>query len=544
MRANLRAWARAGAALAVLVTAASAAAQDLPVVKGRRAVASVQGDPITLDEFNRQRPAAAPADPAADVRLLNHLINLRLVAQEGRRMELDKLPEIRRMVDTYARLTLREELVGRAIKDVKADPKDVDEIYRNAVRQWTVSAVLFPGEAAANTMAAELAAGKDFAALAAAHLAAGTATKVDDAAVLKRDGADPAVAHALATLAVGMTSPVIRTPSGSVILKVQEIGYPEDAAARATAERIVVTNKRREAVAALDAALKKKYVKINEALLKSLDFESQTPDMEARLKDGRVLADIKGEKPITVAEMTEELKFRFFHGSQLAAERKRLNAKKGEVLDAMLHRRVFRKEALRLKLDRTDAYRDKVKEYEESVLFEAVLRKAVAPDVRVTEADVKAYYDAHRAEYATPEMIRIRSLAFGDQAAAEATRDLLRTGADFQWVASRVEGQLDPRTSGLLSFDSRPIMTSELPDGVRKAVAGAKSGDVMVYPAPEHRFYVLAIESVIAAQPEAYENLRDKLRERVVNAKIGQAVEEYAGRLRSLSDVKVYLKGA
>jgi hypothetical protein len=544
MTTDRRLWILACAAVLAALTVVSAWAQDLPEVKGRKVVASVQGDPITLDEFNRQRPPAGETDPAADARLLRNLINIRLIAQEGRRMDLDKLPEIRRMLEAYAPVTLREELVERIIKDVKADPKEVEATYRAAVREWKVSAVLFATEEAAQSMATELGAGKDFGELAKGYLAAGKAMKVNDGVMVKRDAADPAVAKALAGMAVGATSPVITTQSGSVLLRLDDVHYPDDPQARATAERSIVFKKRREAVEAYDAALRAKYVKVDGALLKSIDYEAATPSIEDLLKDTRVLARIKGEKPVTVAEMTEQLKFQFFHGAQMAAERHRLNSKKVEILDGIIHRRIFRKEALRLKLDRTNSYRDKLKEYEESLLFEAVLRKAVVPDVRVSEDDVKAYYEAHKAEYTTPEMIRMRSLAFGDKAAAEASRDLLRTGADFQWVASRAEGQLDPSTEGVLSFDNRPIMTTELPEGVQKAVAGAKGGDVTLYLAPDKRFYVLAIDSIIAAQPEAYENLRDKLREKVVNVKIGQAVEEYADRLRALSEVKVYLKGA
>jgi hypothetical protein len=54
-----------------------------------------------------------------------------------------------------------------------------------------------------------------------------------------------------------------------------------------------------------------------------------------------------------VGELTEALKFQFFHGTKMAVERKRLNAKKEQILDGMLHRKVFRKEALRLALDTT-----------------------------------------------------------------------------------------------------------------------------------------------------------------------------------------------
>jgi hypothetical protein len=343
-------------------------------------------------------------------------------------------------------------------------------------------------------------------------------------------------------MAAGSTSPVIATRSGFVILKLEEILYPDKPAERAQAEQIVLTARRKDAVSAFDDALKKKYAKVNRELLDGIDFDAAAPGTDALLKDRRVLAEIKGEPPITVGDLTEQLKFQFFHGTSMAAERGKLNAKKQQVLDGMLHRKVFRKEALRLGLDKTDAYRDKLKEFEAATLFGAFVRKVVVPGIRLTDDAVKAYYEAHRAEYTTPEMIRIRSLVFADRKDAERAAESLKQGADFQWVAGQAGGQVDPNTRGVLSFDGRPIMTSELPDGIRQAVAGARAGDARLYTGPEKpHVYVLAIQDVVAAQPQPYEQVRRELAEKVLDAEIQRAVEEYAVKLRSLSDVKVYL---
>lgn len=537
--------------LALVLGAAGSSADELPVIKGKKVVAVVQGEPIALDELDRQIKAATAdqvagtrTDQQAPAAILNRMINVILIAQEGRRMGLNALPEIRKMVESHARITLREELVERVVKDVKAAPDQVEETYRASVREWKISAALFTSEEHAREMTAGLGAGKTFLEVARAFLAAGKAAKVEEAVILKREATDPAIGTVVAGMTVGAVSPVIRTKSGLVVLRLDDVHYPDDPAARARAEQIVLTSKRIEAVTAFDQSLKKKYVKLNRELLKSIDYESAKPGIDALLKDRRVLAEIKGEKPVTVAELTEELKFQFFHGEGMAAERKRLNARKDKVLDGMLHRKVFRKEALRLGLDKTDAYRSKVNEFERSALFEAVVRKAVAPDVKLSEDDLKAYYAEHRAEYATPEMMRIKSLVFADRSNAETVLESLRKGADFQWVADRAEAQVDPNAKGVMSFDGRPIMTTELPGGVQKAVAGVKAGDVRLYASPESHVYVLAIQDVVAAQPRPYEQVRQEIGGKLVDAKIQKAVQEYADKLRSLSEVRVYLKAS
>ncbi|MBI2216919.1 MAG: peptidyl-prolyl cis-trans isomerase [Candidatus Rokubacteria bacterium] len=537
-----------GLALVVL-TAATSAAQGLPVFKGKTIVAMVQGEPITLDELNRQvaamkrdRAPGAAADRRAELALLDRMVYALLITQEARRMGFDRLPELRKMLDSHARVALRQELVDWIVKDVQADAKQVEERYRASVREWTVSAALFDDEKHAEAMAAEVSAGRDFGDVARTYLAAGKAAKVDVGLALKRQVMDPAIGNAVATMAVGSISPVIATKSGFVLVRLDDVRYPDDAAARAAAEDAVLLDQRKEAVAAFDRALKQKYVKIHGQVLESLDYEAPTPGIEALMKDHRALADIRGEKPITVGDLTEELKFTFFHGTAMAIERKTLNARKTQLLDGMLHRRVFRKEALRLKLDRTDTYKARLKDYEQSVLFDLVVRKAIAPDVKLDEKQLEAYYDRHRNDYSRPEMMRIKSLVFGTRPDAERTLESLRTGADFQWVAGRADGQLPPGTKGVHVFDGKPIMTAELPEGVRKAVAGAKAGDARLYASPESHFYVLAVQQVVAASPQPYEEVRAEIVERVWKVELEKAVKAYAEKLMSLSDVEIYLK--
>jgi parvulin-like peptidyl-prolyl isomerase len=535
----------------VALMALGATAQELPVVKGKKVVARVQGEAITLAELDqqvaalrRERPAGTAVDRNQELALLGRMIDMVLIAQEARRMGLDKLPEIRQVIDANARVALREELVERVVKDVKADPEAVEKIYRASVQEWKVSAVLFSQEEPARAMAAELAAGKSFGELAKTYLDEGKATKMEDGTVLTRQVVDPELGRALSGMVVGGISPVVHTHEGFIILKLGEILYPDKPGERAQAEQIVLTSKRKGAVSAYDEALRKKYVKVNRALLDGLDFEKETPGIEALLKDKRVLAEVKGESPVTVGDLTEALKFQFFHGTTMAAERKKLNVKKEQMLDGLLHRKVFRKEALRLGLDKSDSYRSKLKEFEATTLFGAFLRKVIAPGIHIKEEEITAYYDEHLQQYSSPEMIRIKSLVFAERKDAEKAAESLRQGADFQWVASQADGQVDPSAPGALSFDGRPIMTSEIPDELRKAVAGARAGDARLHAGPDGRFYLLAIQDVVAAQPQPYEQVRREIVEKVLDVKLQRALEEYAGKLRSLSVVEIYLKAS
>jgi hypothetical protein len=177
----------------------------------------------------------------------------------------------------------------------------------------------------------------------------------------------------------------VRTQAGYMLMHLQDVRYVESLEAKEEARRAALAEAKRDTLEAFDESLKRKHAKVKRELLQSLDYESPTPGFDALLKDSRVLVEVAGEAPITVGELTEQLRFQFYHGTRQAAEQKRINAKKDAVLDGILHRKLFRKDALRRGLQKTDAYRDTVAEYENGVLFGMFLNKVIVPEITLKE---------------------------------------------------------------------------------------------------------------------------------------------------------------
>ncbi len=517
--------------------------QNLPVVKGKRAVATVNDEPITLDEFNRALASSDESKRGKEDRLalLRRLINVRLILQEGGRMGLDELREIEKMVDVFSRVTLREELLEKHVKNMKADEKEVDKVYRESVKEWKIDSLLFQKEEDARKMEEEIKAGKHFDELSKEFIAAGKA-KGEKGEYLKVKNINPQIVDVVSKMEVGSVSPIIPLKSGFIILKLEDVRYPEDPEARNQARLEVLKSKKIKALKDYSSALTKKRAKVHKEVLDSVDYESKDPGFEAFLKDERVIAEIKGENPITVKELTQSLQQEFYHGIEKAIESKKVNSRKIQVFEEMLYKRVLRGEALRLGLDKTESYKNKVKEYENSIVFGAFINKAVVPDVKLREEEVKAYYDEHIGKYTYPEMMKINSLVFGMRKDAEDAIEKLRKGTDFRWLSDNAEGQVDRNAQGVINFEGNLVMTKDFPEGVQKAVSGARAGDFRFYESPDGRFYVLAIQEVVPARPQPYEEARKDASQKVFEEKLGKAVEEYADKLRAVSDVKIYLK--
>jgi hypothetical protein len=515
---------------------------------GERGIAArVNGEAIDRDELERELASSGDethgqvgARAVGRATLLKRLIDGRLVAQEARRMGLDQLPEIRNMVDVFSKVTLREQLMDIQLKGKEPDQADVDRLYRAATAEWRLTSLLFTKQVDAERMAGDLKEGGSFDRLAKEAVDSGRGKPGEGERYLKVKEINQAIVKVVSTMKPGEGSGVIPLPSGYVVLRLDDIRHPESAEERELARREALKEKRLKILKAYNETLVKKYAVVHKDLVDGLDFEAKEPGFERLLDDRRVLVEIKGESPITVGELGRQLKQQLYHGVERAAESKNINVKKRTVLEDMLYKRLFRKEALRLRLDRTAEYRNRIREYENSLLFGAFVQKAVAPDVRVTEEEVKKYYDKHVAEYTSPEMVRMKGIAFTKRADAESAIDRLRSGTDLQWLQANAEGQADKDNPDLLPLDGKLVTVSDLPEGLKKAVSGSAPGDLRIYAAPEGLFYALLMEDVIQARPSPFEETRGQVAKRIFDDKLKQGLEEYLVKLRAAADIKVY----
>ena len=522
--------------------------QALPVRNGRSAVAVVNRDPIYLDEFLRERgPSANRAGlqlgrgNTEDLALLDRLITIKLIVQEAATMGLGEVAEIQKQVDVTSREILREVLIERLVKDIPPDAAAIEKLFREAVREWKTTSLLFQSDDAAQRARKDITAGALFADVAAKAVAAKSAKTDSDTTFHPKKEYLPQIAEALATLQVGKVSPVIRLQNGFVLVKVVDIRYPANADARAEATKQVVSQQQLVFLKAHEQVTRRQFVVVNKTLLSSLNFEALQPSLETLLKDKRVVAEIKGAAPVTVGDLTDYLRMQYFHGSDQPAQRKRMTSKKEEALDATLGRRLLNMEALKLGIDKTHAYRDRITGYKESLIFDAFVQKVIAPENKMKEEEVKAHYNGHLKEYSSPGMLRVRSLAFARRDAAEDAMRKLKGGADYGWLVANAEGRVAKGATGLLALDGQPVMIDSMPDGLQKALAGSKAGEFKLYASPEGYFYVLSVQQVIGSTPRPYDEVREEIAKKLYGEKIKKAVETYAGKLRAQTKVEAYL---
>jgi hypothetical protein len=476
---------------------------------------------------------------------LDRLITVRLFIQEARQMGIADLPDIRGTLDRFSEALLRRLYEREIVKDVTADAAEVEKAYRERVKEWKIDSLMFKNEDEAKKTAARIKEGMSFAEAGAEAIREGTASGPGKAAAVRAQGLQPQVAAVLSAMQPGAVSDIIVIGAGKgrvfSLVKLEETGYPENADERAITASEVLTEAQKRRFAKHRAELVKRLVSTDTKALKAIDYEAKNPGLDRLEKDQRVVARVRGEEPIRVADLTAALKKKFFHGMEQAAQSKKINREKTAMLHDLIDKKLFRREALKLGLDRRTEYTALIKEVETTALFGAFVTRVVQPGVKVTEEEKTLYYREHLDEFKTPDSMNLSGLAFSTARDAERAREQLKKGADLGWLREHAEGRVTGEAADLARWDGRLTVVGDLPKEIAEAVAGARSGDLRLAGSAGGTHYLIVVNEVVPGKALPLEAVGKTIEKRLLGENLNKAVESWGEKLRGSSEVAINL---
>ncbi|HEX9051021.1 MAG TPA: peptidylprolyl isomerase [Anaeromyxobacter sp.] len=498
------------------------------------------GDVLATSHGERKQSKAPAVGKGKDFQeLLDRMIDIRLIVLEARDMGLDELPEIQESLATFRSNTLREVLRRRVVAGAKADPAKVEAYYKDSVREYRLLSLLFEKKEDAEALPKLLEGGKKLEDVA-KQLLADKKAKGDGVphdAVAAR--LLPAIRMAVEKLAPGQLSPPIGTPSGTVVARLDEIRYPESPEKRAEAEEAALRVAEGEIWVQFFRDLAQKNLKRDDKLLKSINFEAKKPGYAALLKDRRVVATIKGDKPVTVADVALEEAKGFFHGVDKAIEEKKVNEQKWKTFDKVIYQRLLDQEARRRKIADSEDYRREVEQYTRSALFGIFVQRVIVPDVQVDEAEARKYYDAHKADYTAPGFYKLESISFRDAKQAQRAFDGLKGGTDFKWLRNNSDEQITGDDRALV-LEGTTYSVGGLPPDLVRALANASRGDLKLV-SSGGQFHVVNVLDVIPPETKPYEEAKAEILKKLFDEHMTAAVKDWGAKLRKAHPTRIFV---
>jgi parvulin-like peptidyl-prolyl isomerase len=154
------------------------------------------------------------------------------------------------------------------------------------------------------------------------------------------------------------------------------------------------------------------------------------------------------------------------------------------------------------------------------------------------DAEIAAYYRAHRDDFARPERVRLRQILVEDRPAADRAVAELRAGADFDAVARRVGS-----TAGVAAGSSGPggeLARDDLPPAFAEAIFRLRPGEISDVVEADYGFHVFQVVERLPAQVVPLEAAAGEIRDRLHERRADECLAELVAEARSRYNVVVY----
>lgn len=541
----------------------SSTVEQVPLFSGKHAqapVAMVNGEPITLEEFADQLVAmhsdmgeTGSREKTDFIALLDRMIGVKLVVQEAENIGFDQTQEVRKQLEDFALKTMITQLIKKQLRNLEPDQEKVEELYRKMALEARLATYKFQNQTDAQALLDKYKAGEDFQQAAGSMVESGKAETASDSEYIKLKDLLPSVAQEVFQMDIGGVSEIFKADNGYLLFKLEDRRGYDDPEARTQAVQMVLQQQAKERQEQYLKELEAKYVVIDKEAEASLDFEKimkENPETKAseifqRLRsDQRPLATIRnnGETSvITVAEIVKKLEASFYHGTDKPIVPQEVQPKKESIIQDTLIKIIGAMEAKNQGIETSAEYLKAVAKFREKLLFDTFMNRAVLPGVKVSQEEARDFYQVNIAEYSTPLMLKLKSLAFTDEKSAQDALKKLQAGSDFKWVSANVTGLAPEDDKNLLNFGGSLLSVTALPDDLQKMVSDARSGSMFFYEDPGKLFYVLVVENAFPPEAKPYDEVQNEAARGVYGKKIRESLDVWVEKLKEAYDTEIFL---
>ncbi len=505
-------------------------------------IANVNGYNISLDELeekldsiHRIKQMTNPEGKAGSIdidKIIEELINERLIIQEAYSVELDEDPFFQGKVNNYiinrSVIRLRQE---ELLDKISVTEDEIYEYYKKYYEQIKIRQIFTKDCKKAEELLNFLRKGKDFAELEETE-SEWLNKEGGELGFIKRGRMEQPFEDVAFALSEGEISDIVETSSGFHIIKLEE---------------------RRSAT---DDMFEKVKNSIKKKLLKEKE-EKRSNDYIAELKNkAKIWIDTKyinskspkqkdcdniiiarvNDEPIDDCDFIEEARGHQpkLRGNILNKEKiKKVNS---EILDSLIIYELVEQEALRRNYLNGPLFKNGIEEYKGKQLLNLFKQKIILPRSVPSENDMVEYYETHRDEFREDYEVWFGEMLLPSLESAKAVLEELREGADFEFLASK-KSVITMRT-GINVW----IPLRQLSPDMRMAIIDLEISGVSDIIHESRKYKIIKLKGKRGGEYKEFPKVKDRIIQILVKRNFDNWLKEYIDRLRNVSQIDINKK--
>jgi peptidyl-prolyl cis-trans isomerase C len=248
-------------------------------------------------------------------------------------------------------------------------------------------------------------------------------------------------------------------------------------------------------------------------------------------KKGPYLVKV-GDTVITQADFEREMKGlpefvqKMFEG---------INGKE-KFLDELIKRELLYKEALKKGLDKDSEYLKKVEDFRKITLVGLLLQKEIESKVKVSDQEVKDYYEKNKEKFAPVTQINASHILVKTEDEAKKILERLKKGEDFAQLAKKYSiDTVSAKNGGELGYFSRGQMVPEF----EAAASRLKPGEISRPVKTKFGYHIIKVTDKKVGQVVEFEKVKNLISQNLMGEKQKEVFDSYIEGLKKSYKVEI-----
>lgn len=188
-------------------------------------------------------------------------------------------------------------------------------------------------------------------------------------------------------------------------------------------------------------------------------------------------------------------------------------------------------------------------QYKMDLAIKELIAQKITPQVKVTEADIKGFYDSHPSYFKRPETVRASHILIKvspDASAAvkakareklEKIREQLKKGADFATLAKKYSQGPSAANGGDLGYFSRGQMVGPF----AKAAFSLKKGQISQIVKTSFGYHLIKVTDIRPAKVVPLAQVKDKIKEYMTQEQTNDLLNQFSANLAKKAKIQRFI---
>jgi len=247
-------------------------------------------------------------------------------------------------------------------------------------------------------------------------------------------------------------------------------------------------------------------------------------------KEGPVVAEVNGST-ITTGDFNRELKNLPEYLKSMAATAQG----RKEMMDTMVIRELILQQATKDGLDKSPELTEKLEDLKKRLIVEAFLKKKVETDAKVTDDDLKKFYEQNKDKFKTGEQIRASHILVKTEKEAKDIQAQIKAGGKFEELAKKHSVDASAAQGGDLGWFGKGSMVPAF----EKAALALKEGQVSDVVKSDFGYHIIKLTGKRPAGIRPFEEVKEQIKAAIMPGKQQEVFQKIKEELKKSAKINI-----